>query len=83
MMIDLPSTPFSGVRPDLRLSTALGGIACSDGSSGGSPYGSRSASRATSPVFGTETELAIGECDRVVQDMGFPYIHFFHTYFYA
>ena len=37
----------------------------------------------TSPVFGTETELAIGECDRVVQDMGFPYIHFFHTYFYA
>ena len=37
----------------------------------------------TSPVFGTDTALAIGECDRVVQDMGFPYIHFFHTYFYA
>ena len=27
----------------------------------------------TSPVFGTETELAIGECDRVVQHVG-PYL---------
>ena len=35
------------------------------------------------PCLGTDTALAIGECDRVVQDMGFPYIHFFHTYFYA
>ena len=27
-----------------------------------------------SSVFGTDTELTIGECDRVVQDMGFPYV---------
>ena len=37
----------------------------------------------TSAVFGTDSALGIGECERVVQDMGFPYIHFFHTYFYA
>ena len=43
----------------------------------------RMLSSSTSGVFGTDGELAIGECERVVQDMGFPYIHFFHTYFYA
>ena len=25
----------------------------------------------------------VGECERVVQDMGFPYIHFMHTYYYT
>ena len=43
----------------------------------------RMLSSSQSSVFGTDAQLAIGDCERVVQDMGFPYIHFFHTYFYA
>ena len=43
----------------------------------------RMASSSSSAVFGTNTALAIGDCERVVQDMGFPYIHFMHTYYYA
>ena len=27
--------------------------------------------------------LAVEDCERVVQDMGFPYIHFLHSYYYA
>ena len=34
-------------------------------------------------VFASDTTLEIGQCERVVQDMGFPYIHFMHTYMYA
>ena len=37
----------------------------------------------TAPIFATDASLAIGACERVVQDMGFPYIHFMHTYYYA
>ena len=37
----------------------------------------------TAPIFATDASLAIGACERVVQDMGFPYIHFMHTYMYA
>ena len=40
-------------------------------------------SSTNSAIFATETELAITDCERVVQDMGFPYIHFGHTYYYA
>ena len=36
-----------------------------------------------SPIFATSATLAIAECERVVQDMGFPYIHFLHTYYYV
>ena len=36
-----------------------------------------------SPIFATSTQLAVDECERVVQDMGFPYIHFMHTYYYV
>jgi hypothetical protein len=41
------------------------------------------ASSSTSTIFTTEAPLEISDCERVVQDMGFPYIHFMHTYFYA
>ena len=37
----------------------------------------------TSPVFASSASLDVGECERVVQDMGFPYIHFMHTYYYT
>lgn len=43
----------------------------------------RMASSSTSTIFTTEAPLEISDCERVVQDMGFPYIHFMHTYFYA
>ena len=43
----------------------------------------RMASSAVSPIFSGQTTLNIAECERVVQDMGFPYIHFMHTYYYA
>ncbi len=41
------------------------------------------ASSSTASIFAGEKPLEIGECERVVQDMGFPYIHFLHTYMYA
>lgn len=37
------------------------------------------ASSTTSSIFTSPTALEIADCERVVQDMGFPYIHFFHT----
>jgi len=43
----------------------------------------RVAASSESAVFATSAKLAIGECERVAQDMGFPYIHFMHTYYYA
>ena len=41
------------------------------------------ASSTTSSIFAGPAALEIADCERVVQDMGFPYIHFFHTYYYA
>ena len=41
------------------------------------------ASSSMAPIFAGAASLAVGECERVVQDMGFPYIHFVHTYYYA
>ena len=44
----------------------------------------RMKSSSGAPIFnGLPQELAIGDCERVVQDMGFPYVHFLHTYYYA
>ena len=43
----------------------------------------RMASSSMAPIFAGAASLAVGECERVVQDMGFPYIHFVHTYYYA
>ena len=43
----------------------------------------RMAASSGSPVFSTSAVLSVDECERVVQDMGFPYIHFMHTYYYA
>ncbi|KAL1496092.1 hypothetical protein AB1Y20_014718 [Prymnesium parvum] len=40
-------------------------------------------SSSSSPIFATDASVSIGDCERVVQDMGFPYIHFGHTYYYA
>lgn len=37
----------------------------------------------TAAIFASDAELLATECERVVQDMGFPYIHFGHTYYYA
>ena len=37
------------------------------------------ASSSASPIFKSSTPLTVGQCERVVQDMGFPYIHFFHV----
>ena len=31
----------------------------------------------------TRVPLKVDDCERVVQDMGFPYIHFLHTYYYG
>jgi len=36
-----------------------------------------------SSIFAGEGALAVDQCERVVQDMGFPYIHFLHTYYYT
>jgi len=41
------------------------------------------AASSSASIFSDQSPLAIGECERVVQDMGFPYIHFLHTYYYA
>jgi len=41
------------------------------------------ASSTTSTIFSNPAALEIADCERVVQDMGFPYIHFLHTYYYA
>ena len=41
------------------------------------------ASSSSSAVFASDAPLEIGDCERVVNDMGFPYIHFGHTYYYA
>jgi hypothetical protein len=43
----------------------------------------RMASSSSSPIFASDTPLKVEDCERVVQDMGFPYIHFLHTYYYA
>lgn len=43
----------------------------------------RMESSSTSSIFASDAPLKVDECERVVQDMGFPYIHFLHTYFYA
>ena len=43
----------------------------------------RIASNSRSSIFAGDSQLAIGDCERVVEDMGFPYIHFMHTYYYA
>ena len=37
----------------------------------------------TAPIFATTAQLTVDECERVVQDMGFPYIHFMHTYYFV
>tara|TARA_B100000524_G_C23336318_1_gene256616 strand:+ start:164 stop:292 length:129 start_codon:yes stop_codon:yes gene_type:complete len=34
-------------------------------------------------VFRKRRKLEMAQCERVVQDMGFPFIHFLHTYYYA
>ena len=36
----------------------------------------RMASSSSSAIFSTDSTLTIDQCERVVQDMGFPYIHF-------
>jgi len=41
------------------------------------------AASTSSTIFAGPSKLEIGDCERVVQDMGFPYIHFMHTYYYA
>jgi hypothetical protein len=41
------------------------------------------ASSSQASIFAGDKPLEIDDCERVVQDMGFPYIHFFHTYLYA
>ena len=43
----------------------------------------RMKSSSNASIFAGDSELAVGECTRVVQDMGFPYIHFGHTYYYT
>ena len=44
----------------------------------------RMASSSTSSIFAQgETALKVEDCERVVNDMGFPYVHFLHTYYYA
>ena len=43
----------------------------------------RMASSSSSSIFASDTPLKVENCERVVQDMGFPYIHFLHTYYYA
>ena len=40
-------------------------------------------SSSTSSIFAANSPLTVDECERVVQDMGFPYIHFMHTYYFA
>jgi len=37
----------------------------------------------SSPIFFQDTVLRVEDCERVVEDMGFPYIHFLHSYLYA
>ena len=36
----------------------------------------RMASSSSSAIFSTDSALTVDQCERVVQDMGFPYIHF-------
>jgi hypothetical protein len=43
----------------------------------------RMQSSSSASIFATDTVLGVSDCERVVQDMGFPYIHFGHTYYYA
>ena len=43
----------------------------------------RMASSSASPIFASNVPLKVDDCERVVQDMGFPYIHFLHTYYYG
>lgn len=43
----------------------------------------RMASSSSAPIFASSTPLTIDNCERVVQDMGFPYIHLLHTYVYV
>ena len=37
----------------------------------------------TSPVFEGAGALRVEQCERVAQEMGFPYIHFLHSYYYT
>lgn len=37
----------------------------------------------SSPIFENQEPLTVDKCERVVQDMGFPYIHFMHMYYYT
>lgn len=37
----------------------------------------------SSPIFEDNAPLTVDKCERVVQEMGFPYIHFLHTYYYT
>ena len=43
----------------------------------------RMASSSTSSIFAQSAPLKVEDCERVVMDMGFPYIHFLHTYYYV
>ena len=43
----------------------------------------RMESSSTGGIFASDAPLQIEDCERVVQEMGFPYIHFLHTYYYV
>lgn len=40
-------------------------------------------SSSSSTVFETDAVLSVADCERVAQDVGFPFIHFAHTYYYT
>lgn len=40
-------------------------------------------SSSNASIFSTDAILSVGDCERVVQDVGFPFIHFGHTYYYV